>query len=76
MKKKNNVEKKKLVNLFKVMDHYKLNDLTANHASVLSKDGKGFFINQHKLLFSEISQNNLKYVSLNDNYSKKTSTNK
>ena len=71
MKKKNNIEKKKLVNLFKVMDHYKLNDLTANHASVLSKDGKGFFINQHKLLFSEISQNNLKYVSLNDNYSKK-----
>ena len=44
MKKKNNIEKKKLVNLFRVMDHYKLNDLTANHASILSKHGKGFFI--------------------------------
>ena len=44
----NKKNKNDLVHLFKVLDYFHLNDLTANHASVISSDGKGFFINQHK----------------------------
>ena len=48
--------KKKLELLFKIIDYYNLSDLTANHASILSSDKKGFFINKHKYLFSEIKK--------------------
>ena len=47
-------KQKQLEVLFKVIDHYNLSDLTANHASILSSDKKGFYINKHKYLFSEI----------------------
>lgn len=63
--------KKKLIILFKIIDYYNLSDLTANHASILSTDKKGFYINKHKFLFSEIKKNNLNYVNLKDDYGKK-----
>ena len=61
-------KQKQLEVLFKVIDHYNLSDLTANHASILSSDKKGFYINKHKYLFSEIKKNNLNYVNLKDDY--------
>ena len=46
-----------------------IGDLTANHASILSQNKKGYYINKHKYLFSQVNQNNLVFVSLKDNYS-------
>jgi len=65
--------KKKLIDLLKILDHFNINDLTANHASVLSSNKKGFFMNQHKHLFSQVNANNLVYVDLKNDYSKKYS---
>lgn len=65
--------KRELVDLFNILDHYKINDLTANHASILSSDKKSFFINQHRHLFSQIKTNNLVKVKINDDFSKKYS---
>ncbi len=56
--------KKNLVLLFKVLDYFNISDLTANHASVMSKDDKSFYINQHKNLFSEISNKNLVKIEI------------
>jgi ribulose-5-phosphate 4-epimerase/fuculose-1-phosphate aldolase len=70
-KKKDQAIKYKLELLFKILDYYKLNDLTANHASILSSDKKGFYINQHKYLFKQIKANNLKYVNLKEEYNSK-----
>ena len=67
----NVINKKKLESLFKIIDYYNLSDLTANHASILSSDKKGFFINKHKYLFSEIKKDNLNYVNLKDDYGEK-----
>lgn len=69
--KKDQTLKNKLELLFKILDYYKLNDLTANHASILSFDKKGFYINKHKYLFNEIKANNLKYVDLKEQYNSK-----
>lgn len=68
-KKKDNT--KQLEIFFKIIDYFNLSDLTANHASTLSSDKKGFYINKHKYLFSEIKKNNLNYVNLKDDYSVK-----
>jgi ribulose-5-phosphate 4-epimerase/fuculose-1-phosphate aldolase len=62
------LQKKKLVTLFKILNFYNLSDLTANHASILSSKKKGFYINKHKYLFSEIKLNNLSYVDLKEDY--------
>ena len=69
----NKKNKNDLVHLFKVLDYFHLNDLTANHASVISSDGKGFFINQHKHFFSQVKPRNLVYVNLSEKFSKKYS---
>ena len=66
-------EKKELANLFYVLDKMGIGDLTANHASIISKNKKGFFINKHKYLFSQINSKNLTYVDLKDTYKKKYS---
>ncbi len=65
------IEKKELVNLFYVLHKMNIGDLTANHASVLSKKNDGFYINKHKFLFSQINYNNLNFVKLNENFNKK-----
>lgn len=73
---KNNLDikiKRELVDLFKILDHFKINDLTANHASILSSDKKSFFMNQHRHLFSQVKTNNLVKVNLNEDFSKKYS---
>ena len=67
----NNKIKKELINFFKILDYFKINDLTANHASIISSDKKGFFINQHQHLFSQVNLNNLVYVDLKSEFSKK-----
>ena len=64
-------EKRELSNLFYVLNKMGIGDLTANHASILSQNKKGYYINKHKYLFSQVNQNNLVFVSLKDNYSKK-----
>ena len=64
-------EKKELVNLFYILNKMNIGDLTANHASVLSKKKDGFYINKHKYLFSQINYNNLSFVKLNDDFNKK-----
>tara|TARA_Y100000590_G_scaffold469438_1_gene657004 strand:- start:11413 stop:12111 length:699 start_codon:yes stop_codon:yes gene_type:complete len=68
---KNNVIKKKLEYLFKILDSLGISDLTANHASILDDKKNGFFTNQHKFLFSQINSKNLVHVKLNDNFSSK-----
>ncbi len=74
MKKNKDIKnKKKLINFLKILDHFNINDLTANHASILSSDKKGFFMNQHKHLFSQVKTNNLVYVDLKKDFSKKYS---
>jgi ribulose-5-phosphate 4-epimerase/fuculose-1-phosphate aldolase len=72
-KKPNDKNKKELVDFFKILDYFKINDLTANHASILSSDGNGFFMNQHQYLFSQIKVKNLVYVDLKSEFSKKYS---
>ena len=57
-------KKQNLTLLFKVLNHFNISDLTANHASALSSDNKSFYINQHKFLFSEILENNLIKVKI------------
>ena len=64
-------EKRELSNLFYVLNKMGIGDLTANHASILSQNKKGYYINKHKYLFSQVNQNNLVFVSLKDNYSTK-----
>lgn len=71
MKDKN---KKKLVKFFKILDYFKINDLTANHASIISSNNKGFFINQHNHLFSQVNEKNLVYVSLDDEFANRYSS--
>lgn len=58
--------KRNLVLLFKVLDYFNISDLTANHASVMSKDDKSFYINQHKNLFCEISNKNLVRIEISN----------
>ncbi len=70
-KETNKDNKLKLVNLFKILDKLKINDLTANHASIMSVNNNGYFINMHSHLFSQVTTRNLVYVSLKDDYSKK-----
>ena len=73
---KNNLDikiKRELVDLFKILDRFKINDLTANHASILSSDKRSFFMNQHRHLFSQVKTNNLVKVNLNEDFSKKYS---
>ena len=64
-------EKKELSNLFYILNKYGIGDLTANHASILTKNKKGYLTNKHKLLFSQITPKNLIHVNLRDNYNKK-----
>ena len=64
-------EKRELSNLSYVLNKMGIGDLTANHASILSQNKKGYYINKHKYLFSQVNQNNLVFVSLKDNYSTK-----
>lgn len=64
-------KKKELFNFFRVISKYNIGDLTANHASVLSNDKKGYYINKHKYLFSQVTSDNLVYVKLDDTFSKK-----
>ena len=66
-----NIQKNELYKFLRVIDKFGIGDLTANHASILSSDGKGYYINKHKFLFSQINPNNLVYVDLKDNYKKK-----
>ena len=63
-------KKKEICNLFYVLDKMSIGDLTANHASIVSNNNKGFFINQHKYLFSQVNNSNLKYVNLKDDFKK------
>ena len=49
----------KLCKFFQILDLYKISDLTANHASILSADKKSFFTNQHKFFFSQINPSNI-----------------
>ena len=65
--------KSDLVHLFKVLDYFNLNDLTANHASLISSNNKGFFINQHKHFFSQVKSGSLVYVDLDEKFSRKYS---
>ena len=58
------VLKKKLANFYKILSYHKIGDLTANHASILSKDKKNFYTNQHAHLFEEITTKNLIKVNL------------
>ena len=73
LKETNKNNKSKLVNLFRILDKLKVNDLTANHASIMSVNENGFYINMHNHLFSQVTPNNLVYVDLKDDYSKKYS---
>tara|TARA_B110000967_G_C18712802_1_gene473579 strand:+ start:228 stop:917 length:690 start_codon:yes stop_codon:yes gene_type:complete len=66
-----NKQKIELYKFLRIIDKFGIGDLTANHASVLSSDGEGYFINKHKYLFSQINPNNLNYVNLKDSYSHK-----
>ena len=68
---KNSLIKKKLEYLFKILGSWGISDLTANHASILDDKKKGFFINQHKFLFSQITSKNLVHVKLIDKFSPK-----
>ena len=65
------MEKKELVHLFYILDKMNMGDLTANHASLFSKEKKGFFINKHQYLFSQIKTTNLSFVKLKDQFQKK-----
>lgn len=56
--------KQKLSNFYKILAYHKIGDLTANHASILSKDKKSFYTNQHAHLFEEIKPSNLIKVNL------------
>ena len=56
--------KKKLANFYEILAYNKIGDLTANHASILSKDKKSFYTNQHAHLFEEIKSKNLIKVNL------------
>ena len=56
--------KKKLANFYQILAYNKIGDLTANHASILSKDKKNFYTNQHTHLFEEINIKNLIKVNL------------
>ena len=56
--------KSKLTNFYKILAYHKIGDLTANHASILSKDKKSFYTNQHVHLFEEINTKNLIKVNL------------
>ena len=47
-----------------------MGDLTANHASIYSKKKKGFYINKHQYLFSQVTLKNLSFVKLNDEFQK------
>jgi len=67
----NKLIKKNLEYLFKILNTWGISDLTANHASILDDKKKGFFINQHKHLFSQINSKNLVHVKLNDIFSSK-----
>lgn len=66
-----NNQKIELYKFLRIIDRFGIGDLTANHASILSSDGKGYFINKHKYLFSQIKPNNLIYVNLKDSYTHK-----
>lgn len=70
----NKLIKKNLEYLFKILDSYGIGDLTANHASILDNEKKGFFINQHKHLFSQINSKNLVHIKLKDIFSNKYNT--
>tara|TARA_B100000902_G_scaffold366545_1_gene388398 strand:+ start:731 stop:1441 length:711 start_codon:yes stop_codon:yes gene_type:complete len=68
MKVRKNINiKRKLINFYKILAVNGISDLTANHVSVLSNDGKSFYTNQHKYLFSQINEKNLIQVNLNEN---------
>jgi ribulose-5-phosphate 4-epimerase/fuculose-1-phosphate aldolase len=64
------MEKKELVHLFYILDKMNMGDLTANHASIYSKKKKGFYINKHQYLFSQVTLKNLSFVKLNDEFQK------
>lgn len=61
IKDKKNISK--LCDFFRILDFYKISDLTANHASILSDDKKFFYTNQHKFFFSEINPSNILKIS-------------
>ena len=63
--------KQSLVNFFKILYQNNISDLTANHASILSKTKNSFFINRHELLFSQVNTKNLEEVKINDQFSSK-----
>ena len=64
------IEKKELVNLFYILDKMNIGDLTANHASIYSKKKKGFYINKHQYLFSQINIKNLSFIKLKEQFQK------
>ena len=59
-----NTKKKNLCSLFKILYKNNIGDLTANHASILSEEKKGFYINKHNYLFSQVNIRNLQYIDL------------
>jgi ribulose-5-phosphate 4-epimerase/fuculose-1-phosphate aldolase len=65
------IKKKELVNLFYILDKMNIGDLTANHASIYSKEKKGFYINKHQYLFSQVKTKNLAFVKSKDQFTKK-----
>tara|TARA_B100000427_G_C15428330_1_gene559571 strand:+ start:363 stop:1079 length:717 start_codon:yes stop_codon:yes gene_type:complete len=58
---------KKLCIFFKILEMNKVSDLTANHASIISKDKNYFYTNQHRYLFSEMTPKNILKVKFNEN---------
>ena len=67
MKIKKDLEiKRKLIKFYKILEIHGISDLTANHVSVLSSDKNSFYTNQHKHLFSQISEKNLIRIGLNE----------
>lgn len=72
MRQSTDIQKKKnLINFFKILYQNNISDLTANHASILSKKKNSFFINRHELLFSQVNIDNLQEVKINEKFSSK-----
>ena len=62
------IKKKELINLFYILDKMNMGDLTANHASLFSKEKKGFLkgsnVDDDSKIFFLISLNLFKEILL------------